>query len=111
MLRTVSFAAVRSWRWPWVTPRISRGAVLAVTTFSFARWRGKSAPRRGCRAASGKRAALGLFGADTSLTGGVDAGGFDLFSGVSFPVFFYLLAGNLAHLLHGEICVLLDDRI
>ena len=40
------FAAVRSCLWPWVTPRISRGAVLAVMAFSFARWRGKSAPRR-----------------------------------------------------------------
>ena len=90
---------------------MSRGAILAVTAFSFARWRGKSAPRRGCRSASGKRAALGLFRADTALTGGVGAGGFSLLCGTAFPVLFYLFAGKLAPLLHGEICVLLDDRI
>ena len=59
----------------------------------------------------GQRAALGLFGADIALTGGVGAGGFGLLGGTAFPVFFYLFAGNLAPLLHGEICVLLDDRI
>lgn len=62
MLRAVSFAAMRSWRCPWVTPRISRGAVLAVTAFSFARWRGKSAPRRGRCAASGSVPHLTCFG-------------------------------------------------
>ena len=62
MLRTVSFAAVCSWRWPWVTPRISCGAVLAVTTFSFALWRGKSAPRRGRCAASGSVPRSACFG-------------------------------------------------
>ena len=59
----------------------------------------------------GQRAALDLFGADTALIGGVDADGFGLLGGTAFPVFFYLFAGNLAPLLHGEICVLLDDRI
>ena len=59
----------------------------------------------------GQRAALDLFRADTALTGGAGAGGFDLFSGVSHPVFFCLFAGKLAALLHGEICVLLDGRI
>ena len=59
----------------------------------------------------GQRAALDLFGADTALIGGVDAGGFGLLGGTAFPVFFYLFAGNLAPLLHGEICVLRDDRI
>ena len=59
----------------------------------------------------GQRAALGLFRADTALIGGVDAGGLDRFCGVAHPVLFYLFAGNLAPLLHGEICVLLDDRI
>ena len=52
-LRTVSFAAVRNRRRPCDTPRISRGAVLAVMAFSFARCRGKSAPRRGRCATSG----------------------------------------------------------
>ena len=61
-LRTVSFAAVRSWRCPWVTPRISRGAVLAVTAFSFARCRGKSAPRCGRCAASGSVPHSACFG-------------------------------------------------
>jgi hypothetical protein len=59
----------------------------------------------------GQRAALGLFRADTALTGGVGAGGFSLLCGTAFPVLFYLFAGKLAPLLHGEICVLLDDRI
>ena len=59
----------------------------------------------------GQRAALGLFRADTALTGSVDAGGFGLLGGTAFPVFFYLFAGKLAPLLHGEICVLLDGRI
>ena len=53
----------------------------------------------------------GLFRADTALTGGVGAGGFDLFYGTAFPVLFYLLAGKFTALLYGEIGVLLDDRI
>ena len=59
----------------------------------------------------GQRAAPGLLRADTALTGDMGAGGFGLLGGTASPVFFYLFAGNLAPLLHGEICVLLDDRI
>lgn len=61
----------------------------------------------------GQRAALGLFRADTALTGGVGAGvdDFSLLCGAALPVFFNLLAGKLSPLLYGEIGVLLDSRI
>ena len=57
----------------------------------------------------GQRSALGLFRADTSLTCGVGVGGCDLLCGAAFSVLFNLLAGKLAALLRGEICVFLDS--
>ena len=57
------------------------------------------------RVCIGQRAAPGLFGADTALTGGVGVGGFGLLCGMAFAVLFYLLAGELAALLYGEIGV------
>ena len=79
--------------------------------FFFCPLPGQICPTARARLCIGQCAALALFRADTALIGGVDAGGLDRFCGVAHPVLFYLFAGNLAPLLHGEICVLLDDRI
>ena len=81
---------------------------LGGDDFFFRPLAGKICPTARVLLCIGQRAALDLFGADTALTGGVDAGGLDRFCGVAHPVLFYLFAGKLAPLLHGEICVLLD---
>ena len=70
---------------------------------------GQIRPTVRARLCVGQRATPCLFGAYTALTGGVGAGGFDLLCGVPLPVFFDLLAGKLATLLHGEIGILLDS--
>ena len=79
--------------------------------FFFCSLAGQIRPTARALLCIGQRVVPSLFRADTALIGGMGAGGLDLFSGVSFPVFFCLFARNLAPLLHGEICVLLDDRI
>ena len=84
---------------------------LGSGDFLFCPLSGQIRPTARALLCIGQRAALGLFRADIALTGGVGAGCFGLFCGAEFAVLFYLFAGNLAALLHGEICVLLDGRI
>ena len=79
--------------------------------FFFCPLSGQICPTVRARLCVGQRAALGLFRADTALTGGVGVGGFGLLCGTALPIFLNLLAGNLAPLLYGEIGVLLDGRI
>lgn len=77
---------------------------LGGDNFFFCPLAGQICPSVRALVCIGQRAVPGLFPAGTALTGG--ASNFDLFCIAVLTIFFYLLAGKLLTLPHGEIGIL-----